>query len=287
MSIFEAFVLGLVQGLTEFLPISSSGHLIIVPWLLNWDTPGIAFDASLHLGTLVAVVGYFRRDLARMIRAIPYALGNLGSLVRGADDPHPQAADARLGLLIAIGCIPGGAIGLLGGDVIDAFFHSESHTDRAMVVLALLLALFAAFLVVAERVSRRDRRMSDLRLADTLVIGIAQAIALLPGTSRSGVTLTAGLLRNMNRADAARFSFLLGLPLVLGAGLSGLSDLLGSADEIGYGPILIGMATAALSGLAAISGLLRLLQRMPTTMFTTYRFVAAAAILVLVATGVR
>lgn len=157
-----------------------------------------------------------------------------------------------------------------------------------MIVIAILLAVFALLLLYSERVSKRNRSLRDLNVRDTVTIGIAQAIALFPGTSRSGVTLTAGLLRDINRADAARFSFLLGLPLILGAGLTGLSDLLGSgAEEIGYGPIVIGMVTAAISGLAAIWALLRLLQRAPTTIFTIYRLVAAAGIILLIATGVR
>jgi undecaprenyl-diphosphatase len=284
---FQAFVLGLVQGLTEFLPISSSGHLAIVPWLFNWDTPGLAFDASLHLGTLVAVIVYFRTDLWRMIRAIPVASRNWRPLLAGKQLDHPQATDARLGILITIGCIPGGVAGILGGDRIDAFFHNDEHQDRAMIVIAILLAAFALVLLFAERVSQRNRSLSELNLTDALVIGAAQAIALLPGTSRSGVTLTAGLFRNINRADAARFSFLLGLPLILGAGLTGLSDLISNPESVGLGPIVVGMVTAGVSGLMAISGLIRFLQRAPTTVFTVYRLVAAAGIILLIATGVR
>jgi undecaprenyl-diphosphatase len=288
VDIFEAFVLGLVQGLTEFLPVSSSGHLVIVPWLFNWDTPGLAFDASLHLGTLIAVVVYFRTDIRRMIQAIPYGLRNLPHLVRGETASDPHSADARLGLLIVIGCIPGGVVGFLAGDRIDAFFHSEDNQDKAMLAIAFLLAAFALILMYAERVSKRNRTMSEMTLADTIFIGCAQVIALLPGTSRSGVTLSAGLFRDINRADAARYSFLLGLPLVLGAGLSGLSDLLSSgADDIGYTALFVGMATAAISGLAAISILLRFLQTSSTLVFSIYRICLAGLIVVLIATGVR
>ncbi|HET7055882.1 MAG TPA: undecaprenyl-diphosphate phosphatase [Thermomicrobiales bacterium] len=288
MDTLEAVILGLVQGLTEFLPISSSGHLAIVPWLFKWDTPGLAFDAALHFGTLLAVVIYFRAELIRMIRAVPLALRNLVPLLRGEAVDDPLAPDARLGLLIVIGSIPGGILGLAANDAIDRFFHSESHQDRAMIVIAILLAAFGLLLWVAERVSRRDRPLSDLRLADTVIIGIAQAIALFPGTSRSGVTMTAGMFRDLRRADAARFSFLLGLPLILAASLSGIKDLADSgASGVGATQIITGIVVSAVSGLAAIWGLLRFLQHAPTTVFTIYRVLAAIGIMLLIATGVR
>jgi undecaprenyl-diphosphatase len=285
---FEAVILGLVQGLTEFLPVSSSGHLLIVPWLFNWEQPPLAFDAALHFGTLVAVVVYFRVELLRMLRAIPLAVRNLGPLLRGDAIDHPLAPDARLGLLIVIGCIPGGIAGVIGNDAIDRFFHSEAHQDRAMLVVAFFLATFGILLWVAERVSKRSRPLSNLKMADTIVIGLAQAIALMPGVSRSGVTLTAGLFRDLRRPDGARYSFLLGLPLILAASLTGIKDLTDSGSgEIGTTQIVIGISVSAVSGLAAIWGLLRLLQHAPTTMFTIYRLGLAALIVILIATGVR
>jgi undecaprenyl-diphosphatase len=285
---FEAVILGLVQGLTEFLPVSSSGHLLIVPWLFNWEQPPLAFDAALHFGTLVAVVVYFRVELLRMLRAIPLALRNLGPLLRGDAIDHPLGPDARLGLLIVIGCIPGGIAGVIGNDAIDRFFHSEAHQDRAMLVVAFFLATFGILLWVAERVSKRSRPLSNLKMADTIVIGLAQAIALMPGVSRSGVTLTAGLFRDLRRPDGARYSFLLGLPLILAASLTGIKDLTDSGSgEIGTTQIVIGISVSAVSGLAAIWGLLRLLQHAPTTMFTIYRLGLAALIVILIATGVR
>jgi len=281
-------VLGLVQGLTEFLPISSSGHLILIPWLFNWETPGLAFDASLHLGTLLAVFVYFRNEIRRMIQAIPLALRSAPALLRGETIDHPLAFDARLGLLIVVGSIPGGLVGLLANSTLERFFHSDTHQDRAILVIATLLAVFAIVLFWAERVSRRSRTLPEISLSDALVIGLAQAMALLPGTSRSGVTLTAGLLRGFHRADAARFSFLLGLPLVLLAGLMGLKDLFeAGTSEIGTGALIAGMTASAVSGMLAIWGLLRLLQLLPTTMFTVYRIVAAAGIVLLIATGAR
>jgi len=284
----EAVILGLVQGLTEFLPISSSGHLTIVPWLLNWEQPGLAFDAALHLGTLLAVVIYFRLEIFRMIRSIPLAMRRGVPLLRGETVDHPFAPDARLGLLIVIGCIPGGVIGFLGDDAIDSFFHSDTNRDRAMIIIAVLLAAFAVLLWISERVTRRNRPMADLRPTDAVIIGVAQAIALLPGTSRSGVTLTAALFRDVSRADAARFSFLLGLPLILAASVTGLKDVIDSgAGGIGTTQIVVGISVSALSGMVAIWALLKLLQRAPTTVFTAYRLVAAAGIVLLIITGVR
>jgi undecaprenyl-diphosphatase len=285
---FKAFVLGVVQGLTEFLPISSSGHLTLVPWLFNWPPPSLAFEAALHLGTLVAVILYFRVEIMRMLQAIPLALTNIPSLLRNEPVADARAPDARLGLLIVIGSIPGGIAGLALNSWIDDFFHSSSHQDRAVLAIAAFLALFAILLFLAERVGRQTRTVRDLNLMDALLIGVAQAIALFPGTSRSGVTMTTGLGRDVNRVDAARFSFLLGLPLVLLAGLTGLKDIFDAGtSEIGTGSLLIGIATSAVTGVGTIWALLRLLQRMPTTMFVVYRLIAAAFVVILVATGVR
>ena len=220
MSWFEAIVLGLTQGLTEFLPISSSGHLIIVPWLFGWESPGVAFDAALHLGTLLAVLAYFWQDLRQMVRAVPTILRKRAALLRaGAPDEDDDTFFARLGLLLIIGSIPGAVAGLALESKIDDLFHPESNQDRAIVVIAILLAVFGVVLWLADRYGRENRILRSVRLPDTLVVGIAQALALMPGTSRSGVTLTAGLFRGFQRADAARFSFLLGIPLIAGAGL--------------------------------------------------------------------
>lgn len=287
MDTFQAIILGLVQGLTEFLPVSSSGHLAIVPWLFNWEPTPLAFDAALHLGTLLAVVVYFRRELWRMVVAIPVALRHLGKILRGETVDDPLAPDARLAVLIAIGCIPGGVAGLLFQNRIDEIFHNPAHQDRAMLIIAGLLSVFALILWQADRMGRQNRDMTDLKIRDSVFVGVAQAIALLPGTSRSGVTLSAGLFRGLNRADAARFSFLLGFPLILAAGLTGLSDLTASDSGIAGQTILIGIAVSAVSGLFAISWLIKLLQRSPTTGFVIYRLGLAAVIVLLIVSGVR
>lgn len=288
MSWIEAIILGITQGLTEFLPISSSGHLIIVPWLFGWETPGLAFDAALHLGTLVAVFTYFRLEIIAMVKAIPIVLRQRTALLKTGGDEDEQTFFARLGLLIVIGSIPGGVIGLLAQDRLDAFFHSDTNENRAIVIIAVFLALFGILLWLADRYGREIRPLKSIRVPDAITIGAAQAVALMPGVSRSGVTLTAGLFRGFTRADAARFSFLLGIPLVSVAGLKGLTDLI-QADPSGaeMGRILAGMAASAISGFAAISFLLRYLQTSSTTIFVIYRLVAAAVLIGLVASGFR
>ena len=289
MSVFHAIVLGIVQGLTEFLPVSSSGHLILVPWLFGWEEPGLGFDAALHLGTLVAVFAYFRVEIVRMLRALPMALGQPMAVVRG-DDPGNDSrfADARLGLYLILGSIPGGLAGLVLQGGIDDFFHDGDHRGRAIAVVSILLAVFALVLLLAERSTSRRRTLGDVGILDAVVVGIAQAVALVPGVSRSGITLSAGMFRGIARADAARFSFLLGLPLVLLAGLKGLLDLVqGDSGDVGTSALLIGILVSGVVGFAAIWVLLRFLQRSSTNVFVAYRLVAAVAFLLILATSWR
>ena len=301
MSTLEAIVLGLVQGLTEFLPISSSGHLILVPWLIGWDEPGLAFDAALHLGTMVAVLAYFWRELLAMLLATPTALSRPRALLLGGPQSTAGSArpvsggsgtdrehDARLALLLIVGSIPGGIAGLLGQGAIDEFFHAEEHRPSSIVVNAVLLIGFGLLLWVAERAATYRRRIEDLTARDAIVVGVAQGLALMPGVSRSGATLTSGLFRGMRRADAARFSFLLGVPLVTAAGLKGVKDIVDAGPT---GPealtMTIGVLTSAVSGFAAIWVLLRYLQRSSTAVFVVYRVVFGMMVLGLIAAGVK
>ncbi|MCC6791396.1 MAG: undecaprenyl-diphosphate phosphatase [Thermomicrobiales bacterium] len=289
MSVFEAIVLGLVQGLTEFLPISSSGHLILVPWLFGWDEPGLSFDAALHLGSLSAVFAYFWRDLLNMLLAVPDALRKNVSLLRESS-AHEAERDksARLAWLLVLGSIPGGLVGLFAQDAIDDFFHSHEHQERSIFLIAIMLMAFAGLLFAADRSAKHERSIGQLGLKDALFVGVAQAIALFPGVSRSGITLTAGLFRGITRADAARFSFLLGAPLVTVAGGKGLYDLISDgAGGIGNGPLIAGMLASAVSGFAAIWVLLRFLQRSSTNVFVVYRLAAGVAILLILASGIR
>jgi len=290
MSTVEAIVLGITQGLTEFLPISSSAHLIIVPWLFGWDEPGLAFDAALHLGTLLAVFAYFWRDLLGMLLAVPSAVKSPLSLLadRSKAVADEESRSARLLLLLLLGSIPGGIAGLALEETVDDYFHDSSETNRAIVLVAVLLIAFGVILFWAERRAQQRRQIADIGWQDALALGGAQALALLPGVSRSGVALTAGLLRGLKRADAARFSFLIGIPLITAAGLKGFVDIIQShptTDE--KVNLFVGIAASASSGLVAIWALLRYLQRSSTTVFVLYRVLLGSSLIVLVLTGFR
>ncbi len=301
MSTIQAIILGIVQGLTEFMPISSSGHLILVPWLFGWEEPGLAFDAALHLGTLLAVVCYFWRELLAMLLAVPVALSRPLSLLRASPAPaedgvYPVSGgaavdrddDARLALLIVIGSIPGGIAGLLGESTIDRFFHSDAHPSLSIAVVAVVLMGFGVLLWIADRAGAHRRTTPNLTLTDALLIGLAQSLALLPGVSRSGSTLTAGLLRGMRRADAARFSFLLGMPITAAAGAKGLFDVLQAGFSGAEATVFAwGILASALSGFAAIWILLRYLQRSTTSVFAVYRLLVGLTMLGLLLAGVR
>jgi undecaprenyl-diphosphatase len=254
MDILRAILLGVVQGATEFIPVSSSGHLVLVPWLLGWDSPGLVFDTVVHWGTLVAVLAFFWRDWWRLISAW------LRGLVRWEwHDP-----EARLMWLLIAGSIPAAVIGYL----LESFF--ESLFGQPVWVSAFLLVT-AGLLALGEWLGRQTRQMGDLRLRDALVVGLGQAAAIAPGISRSGTTIVAGLLRGMERAAAARFSFLLATPVILGAGLFKLLDLFGAPDALAQLPILlVGFVTAAASGYLCIWGLLRYLQRGKLYIFAAY-----------------
>lgn len=273
MEVWQAIVLGIVQGLTEFLPISSSGHLIIFPWLLDWESGGLAFDTSLHLGTLLAVLVYFWRDLWAMIRVIPYALSKPLPILKGETGDDERDNYAKLGLLIVIASIPGAIVGLLFQDQIDEFFHTDQNSDRAIAVIATMLIAVGLAMLLAERVGSQKREMRRMNWIDAAWVGIGQALAaLLPGTSRSGATLTAGLFRNLKRGEAARFSFLAGIPLIFGAGTLSLVDTISEgmsgSDVTNF---LAGGAAAALVGFITIWGLLQFLQRQSTRVFVIYR----------------
>jgi undecaprenyl-diphosphatase len=281
VTVWQAIVLGVVQGLTEFLPVSSSAHLLVVPWLLGWESPGLAFDAALHLGTLAAVVVYFWRDLLAMALALPRAIRRPRMILRSDD---PADVMPRLALLIALGTVPGLVAGLLGEEAIDAVYHpSGVAPDAVIVAIATAMIALALLLLAAERMARHVRMMDSLKLPDALIIGLAQALALIPGVSRSGATITAGLFRGLTRVDAARFSFLLGVPIVAAAGANGLLETLTSGLGAGQlGVFAVGLVASALAGFAAIWGLLRYLQRASTVVFIVYRIVLGVVLILLV-----
>jgi len=254
MNIIQAIILGLIQGATEFIPVSSSGHLVLVPWLLGWDSPGLVFDTVVHWGTLVAVLVYFWRDWWALITA----------WLRGLFRWDWSDANARLMWLLILGSIPAALIGFLLEDFFESLFGKPAW-------VSFFLLVTAGLLVLSERLGQRTRDLEDLGWLDALFIGLAQAAAIAPGISRSGATISAGLLRNVQRPDAARFSFLLATPIIFGAGLFKLLDLFSAPDPLSQAPMLIaGFLTAAICGYLCIWILLRYLQRGKLYPFAIY-----------------
>jgi undecaprenyl-diphosphatase len=273
----QAFVLGVVQGLTELLPISSSGHLILVPWGAEWtyleqnDRFNQTFDVALHLGTLVAVGAYFWGDVVRLVRAFFHSIGR-----RRIETP-----DERIVWFVVVATIPAGFVGLLGEDVIADNLGEPWQ-------IAILLAAGAALLWLADR-SPQTRAMGDLGLKHAVLMGLAQALALAPGVSRSGITITAGRFMRLDRDSAARFSFLLLLPTVLGAvALKGVGDvLLGDLPAGWEGPFVVGTLAALGSGLLAIDWLLGYVRRHTYGVFVVYRLIVAAIVVLAIVSGAR
>ncbi len=275
IELWKALVLGAVQGVAELLPISSSAHLVLVPWLFGWPNPGLTFDVALHLGTLAAVLIYFRHDLWGMLTA----------LLRGIATRRPLAEpNSRLALYVIVASLPGAFFGALLDSRIEERFHVENASSGALLAIAAALIVMGLLLAVAERVALHRRALADLGWRDALVVGVAQAFALLPGVSRSGTTITTGLFLGMRRETAARFSFLLSAPITGGAALKKSYDLIkggGLADDERL-PFLVGILTAGLVGYACIAWLLRYLQRATTIVFTVYRVLLGVLVLVLV-----
>ena len=277
LSNWQALLLGVVQGLTELLPISSSGHLVLVPWVADWryleENPEFnhTFDVALHLGTLVAVALYFRRDVVLLTRA----------LIASIRDRAVETAEQRIAWLLAIATVPAALAGALG----EQFIVNDLGEPWQ---IAILLAGFALLLYVADR-APTTRTTSDMRLRDALMIGVAQVAALAPGVSRSGVTITAARFLRLDRDAAARFSFLLLLPTTLGAVIwKGTSDvLLADLPPGSAGPFLVGTLAAAVSGLFAIWALLGYVRSRTYTIFVVYRLVLAAIVVLLIVTGVQ
>lgn len=267
----RAIILGIVQGLTEFIPISSSGHLVLVPALFGWPDQGLAFDAGLHAGTLAAVLVYFFRDWLRMARAFFADISGLHWR------PATMGDDTRLLLLIVAGTVPAAVVGLLFDDWIE-----ENLREPSLVAIALVVA--AGLMALAERQGTFQRKLTAVGATDAMVIGFAQALALWPGVSRSGATISAGLLRGFERGDAARFAFLLGTPAFAGAALLKMLDL-GGEENVDTGDLLLGIVVAAVVGFSAIHFLLRFLRTRTLMPFVYYRLAVAA--LTLIIGGIR
>jgi undecaprenyl-diphosphatase len=263
MTMFQAMVYGLVQGLGEFLPISSSAHLTLLPWVAGWEDPGLAFDVALHLGTLIALLVYFRRDLTRIARAFVTATieGRLAS------DP-----DARIGWMVLLGSIPGAVLGVL-------LEHKAEDAFRTPLLIAATMTGLGLVLYLVDALAARARRFYDLRPVDALLIGLAQACAIVPGVSRSGSTITMARALKLDREAAARFSFLLAAPIVLGAALVKVPKLI---HATGFTPELgLAIAVSAASGYLAIEVLLRYVRTRSYLPFVLYRVAFGAGVVAL------
>ncbi|MEJ2419132.1 MAG: undecaprenyl-diphosphate phosphatase [Exilibacterium sp.] len=257
MDLIQVIVLALIQGLTEFLPISSSAHLILPKELLNWPDQGLAFDVAVHLGSLIAVLGYFRRDIANLVTAWILSLTQRRS-----------TEQSRLGWYIIIGTVPAGLAGLLFNDFIETYL-------RSIQVIVVTTTVFGVLLGVADRVGRRTLQLKDLTFPLVLIIGCAQALALIPGTSRSGITITVALLLGLQREDAARFSFLLSIPIIiLSGGYLSLGLLENQATD--WRSMGLGVLLSAISAYLCIHYFLVYINRIGMMPFVIYRLLLGA-----------
>jgi undecaprenyl-diphosphatase len=277
MSLLQAIVLGIVQGLTEFLPISSSGHLILVPWLLGWNVfhgnqdLNKTFDVALHLGTFVAALAYFRREIVVIVRAW------LRSLARRS----VKTPDERLAWLLLISTIPAGLVGV----AFESFV--EDRLGQPWLICIMMVG-FGLVMLAVDMTARARKDMGDLRYGGALGIGVAQAIALAPGVSRSGITMVTGLLIGLDRESAARYSFLLSVPVVGGAALLKLGQLAANGMPAHMlTPFIAGTVAAAISGLAAIWFLLDYLRKHTFAIFVAYRLIVGVALLLVIVAGLR
>jgi undecaprenyl-diphosphatase len=286
MPIYQAIVLAIVQGLTEFLPVSSTAHLWLVPWILKWKDPGLTFDVALHAGTLVAVLLYFWRYWLEMIKMVLGIGGGGADMATRGDVPAKAGAITLLGenrqlfWFLVIATIPGGIAGVLFERAADEQLRSPFVVGSALIIVALMMW-------AGERVGSESHNLGQVNLLDSIIVGVAQAFAVIPGVSRSGSTMTAGLFRGMNRETAARFSFLLSTPLIAGACLKKGWEIhhTGLAADMRM-PFLLGIIVSAVVGYAVIAVLIRYLERRTFAVFVVYR-VILGVILLAVGWGLR
>jgi undecaprenyl-diphosphatase len=265
MSIFQAIFLGIIQGLTEFLPISSSGHLVILPYFLNWQLPqkeAFIFNILVQIGTLLAVLIYFRKDLRDIAVAFFKQLGK--------GTPF-ATSDARMAWLLILATIPAGLAGLFLGDIVEGAFSSPLFAGIALLITGLLM-------IIAERVNLRIKDSYDITLLDALVMGLMQALALFPGISRSGATISGGMMRHIRREDAGNFSFLMSIPIMLAAGGLSIYEMLTEVTNLGeFLPIMgVGFVTAGVVGYLAIRWLLKFIKSHSLVYFSIYCFILGA-----------
>ena len=265
MTTLQIVVLAIVQGLTEFLPISSSGHLVLVPYLVEWTDQGLAFDVAVHFGSLIAVCLFFREDILGLLRG--------GVRILGGDLKSPQS---YMALAIALGTIPAAAAGLLFASWIENNLRDPS-------IIVYTLAGYGILMALADRFAKREKSMTDIRIRDALVIGVAQALALVPGTSRSGVTITAGRLLGFERQDAARFSFLLSAPVILLATVYKGAELILGDTVVAWGQLALGVVVSAIVAYLSIEFFMRVVSRIGLAPFAIYRLALAGLILYVLA----
>ncbi|MEP6692550.1 MAG: undecaprenyl-diphosphatase UppP [Gemmatimonadaceae bacterium] len=262
MTVVQALVLGVLQGLTEFLPVSSSAHLALAPWLFGWPEPGLSFDVALHLGTLVAVLVYFRREWIAL----------LGAIVEMAKNRRVETREQRRVLYLVVATIPGG----IGGLLLEKY---AERTFRAPIVIAVAMIAMGLVLWIVDRLSRQERSLDNLGLRDAIVVGCAQVLALVPGVSRSGATITAGRALQLDRESAATFSFLMSMPIIAAAAVLKVPHAI---RESGVSlPLVIGVLASAISGWLAISILLRFVSRHSYGVFALYRVLLGGAVIAL------
>ena len=264
MELFQAFVLGAVQGLGEFLPISSSAHLILTPWLFNWPDRGLAFDIALHWGTLVAVVAYFRLDVWHLIKGFVHTL-------RKSTRDFENNLYQRLSWLIILATIPAAIIGKIFENQVETAFRNP-------ILIAVTLAVVGIVLYLADKYGSKLHNLNHTGWKNALVIGFAQAIAIVPGISRSGATMIAGLAQGMTRQDAARFSFLMSIPIILGAGVLKIPDI---AQIENHAEVLVGFLSSMIFGFLAIKFLIKYISNKSFAIFTWYRLALAAVIVII------
>jgi undecaprenyl-diphosphatase len=270
--LLHAIILGIIQGLTEFLPVSSSAHLALIPWLLGWNDQGLTFDIALHVGTVLAVIVYFFRDWVQVI--------GQGFGLKIGSDPSIRR-NPRLLWLLVLGSIPAGIAGLLVKDLAENVWRNNQYLIGSMLILVGL------FMWWADRQGSRGKDLGNVAPIDSLTIGAAQALALVPGVSRSGITICAGLLRNLDRATAARFSFLLATPAIAGAAAKDAWDLMRHGGGIAGIPpdmrtaLMVGVVVSAISGALTIQFFLNYLRRRPLTFFVWYRLIFGIIVIAL------
>lgn len=272
MNSFHALILGALQGFTEVLPISSSAHLILIPWLFGWPESGLTFDVALHLGTFLALAFYFRRDVVEM------TFSTIDALVhRSLDTPA-----RRLPFLVVASALPAALVGKLFEAQLEELFRSRP------LLIALFLILFGIALGVADALGRRRKPMAEVGASSALVIGLFQCLALIPGVSRSGITITAGLMLGFTRESAARFSFLMSLPIVAGAALLKILFLLQQGIPAGEElPLAIGIVTSAVTGYISVAFLLKFVQKRSIAPFVWYRLVVGVGVVAAILAGIR